>query len=48
MQRDNDHDEFHQDSRRETLATLAISGLTLVVLIAAGYLTPNLLAIAAR
>lgn len=45
--RNDDHD-IYQASRRENLATLVISGLTLAVLIAAGYLTPHLLAIAAR
>lgn len=43
----NDHDEC-STSRRETLATLLISGLTMAVLIIAGYLAPNLLTLAAR
>ncbi|EOK5395671.1 hypothetical protein ACSQPN_003177 [Pseudomonas aeruginosa] len=43
-----DNDDIYQASRRETLLTLVISGLTLATLIAAGYLTPSLLAIAAR
>lgn len=47
MQND-DHDDFYHASRRETLATLVISCLSLAFLIAAGYLAPNLLAIAAR
>lgn len=46
--RNDDNDDIYQASRRETLATLVISGLTLAVLVTAGYLTPNLLAIAAR
>lgn len=45
--RKDDHDTY-QHSRRETLATLIASGVTLALLVAAGYLTPNLLAIAAR
>ncbi len=44
----NHDDDFYSPSKRETIATLLISGLTLAVLVAAGYLTPNLLAIAAR
>ena len=44
----NHDDDFYSPSRRETLLTLVISGLTLAVLVAAGYLAPNLLAIAAR
>ncbi|WP_431483699.1 hypothetical protein [Pseudomonas solani] len=44
----NHDDEFYSSSRRETIATLLISGLTLAVLIGAGYLAPNLLALAAR
>ena len=47
MQTD-DNDDFYSPSRRETLLTLVISGLTLAVLIGAGYLAPSLLAIAAR
>ena len=47
MQTD-DNDDFYSSSRRETLLTLVISGLTLAVLIGAGYLAPSLLAIAAR
>lgn len=39
---------FYQGSKRETIATLTISGLTLLVLIGAGYFTPNLLALAVR
>lgn len=42
------HDDFYSPNRRETLLTLVISGLTLAVLIGAGYLAPSLLAIAAR
>lgn len=34
----------HQPTPRETFASLAISGLALVLMIAAGYLTPDLLA----
>lgn len=44
----NHDDDFYSPNRREALLTLVISGLTLAVLVAAGYLTPNLLAIAAR
>lgn len=44
----NHDDDFYSSSRRETLLTLVISGLTLAVLIGAGYLAPSLLAIAAR
>lgn len=44
----NHDDDIYQASRRENLITLAISGLTLAALIAAGYLAPSLLAIAAR
>lgn len=44
----NDHDDIYSTSRRETLATLAVSGLTLAVLAVAGYLTPDLLALLAR
>lgn len=46
--RNDDNDDIYQASQRETLLTLAISGLTLAVLVAAGYLAPSLLAIAAR
>ena len=44
----NHDDDFYSPSRRETLLTLVISGLTLALLVAAGYLAPSLLAIAAR
>lgn len=44
----NHDDDFYSPSRRETLATLLISSLTLAVLIGAGYLAPNLLALMAR
>ncbi len=44
----NHDDDFYSPNRREALLTLVISGLTLAVLIGAGYLAPNLLAIAAR
>jgi len=44
----NHDDDFYSPSRRETIATLLISGLTLAVLAAAGYLAPTLLAFAAR
>lgn len=44
MQKDNDL--VYQGSRRELLATLTISGITLAVLCAAGYFAPSLLAIA--
>lgn len=47
MQTD-DHDELYSPTRRETLFTLLGSGLTLAVLLLAGYLAPNLLALAAR
>ena len=47
MQTD-DNDDLYSPNRRETLLTLVISGLTLAALIAAGYLAPSLLAIAAR
>lgn len=46
--RNHENDDIYQASRRETLLTLVISGLTLAVLIGAGYLAPSLLAIAAR
>lgn len=41
-----DENDTYQHSRRENLITLAISGVTLALLVAAGYLTPNLLAVA--
>ncbi|MDH1590511.1 hypothetical protein [Stutzerimonas stutzeri] len=44
----NDNDDLYSPSRRETLLALLGSGLTLAVLIGAGYLAPSLLAIAAR
>ncbi len=44
----NHDDDFYSPTRREDLLTLVISGLTLAVLVAAGYLAPSLLAIAAR
>lgn len=40
--------EPYQPSKRETLATLSISGLTLLAMIGAGYYTPSLLTLAAR
>lgn len=46
--RNDDNDDIYQASQRENLITLVISGLTLAVLIGAGYLAPSLLAIAAR
>jgi hypothetical protein len=44
----NDNDELYSPSRLETLLTLVGSGLTLALLGAAGYLAPNLLALAAH
>lgn len=44
----NDNDDLYSPSRRESLLTLLGSGVTLAVLLAAGYLAPNLLALAAR
>lgn len=38
------YDNDHQPTPRETFASLAISGLALALMIAAGYLTPDLLA----
>lgn len=38
------HDNDHQPSPLETVTTLAVSGLTLALIILAGYLTPDLLA----
>lgn len=43
-----DHDNFYHATRRETLGTLAVSGLTLALLTLAGYFTPSLLALVAR
>lgn len=34
---------YHQGSRSETLATFAVSGITLVALLAVGYFAPTLL-----
>ncbi|MDH0894664.1 MULTISPECIES: hypothetical protein [Pseudomonas] len=44
------HDEtpLHRPSRREALATLATTGLTLGLITLAGYYAPSLLALAAR
>ena len=44
------HDDhnLYEPSRREWLATLGGTGLTLAVLLLAGYLTPHLLAAALR
>ncbi|WP_185833558.1 hypothetical protein [Pseudomonas veronii] len=44
MHDDNDH--LYQTNRREALATLVISGLTLLTLALAGYYAPSLLAVA--
>lgn len=44
MQDDNDH--FYQSNRIDTLVTLAVSGLTLLALVLAGYYAPSLLAVA--
>ncbi|WP_252275186.1 hypothetical protein [Pseudomonas subflava] len=41
-----DNDDFYPASRAEALATLAISGLTLLALALAGYFGPSLLAVA--
>lgn len=41
-----DNTDLYQSSRGETLATLAISGLTLLALALAGYYAPSLLAVA--
>ncbi|WP_397377093.1 hypothetical protein [Pseudomonas sp.] len=38
------HDNDHQPNPLETVTTLAVSGLTLALIILAGYLTPDLLA----
>ena len=43
MQDDNDH--LFQTNRGELLATLVISGLTLLALALAGYYAPSLLAV---
>lgn len=42
----NDNNVIYRGSRRELLATLTISGITLAVLCMAGYFAPSLLAIA--
>ena len=42
------HNETHATGRSETLLTLLGSARTLALLAAAGYLTPTLLACAAR
>jgi len=44
MQDDNDH--FYQSNRVDTLVTLVVSGLTLLVLALAGYYAPSLLTVA--
>ncbi|QPG61218.1 hypothetical protein HFV04_017000 [Pseudomonas sp. BIGb0427] len=41
--RNDNHDEHYHPSRRETLATLIASGLTLALLLAVGYAVPDLL-----
>lgn len=43
MQDDNDH--LYQTNRGEALATLVISGLTMLALALAGYYAPSLLAV---
>lgn len=42
----NDNDNFYQSNRGNTLLTLVISGLTLLVLALAGYYAPSLLTVA--
>ncbi len=42
----NDNDNFYQSNRGDTLLTLVISGLTLLVLAMAGYYAPSLLTVA--
>ncbi|WP_446443999.1 hypothetical protein [Pseudomonas sp. 1176_21] len=41
--RNDDNDELFHHSRREALATLVASGLTLALLVAVGYAVPDLL-----
>lgn len=41
--RNEDHDELFHPSRREGVATLVASGLTLALLVAVGYAVPDLL-----
>ncbi|MFU3873543.1 hypothetical protein ACM7HL_12855 [Pseudomonas aeruginosa] len=43
---DDDNTHFYQHNRGEALATLAISGLTLLALALAGYYAPSLLTVA--
>ena len=38
------HDNDHQPNPLETVTTLTVSGLAIVLIILAGYLTPDLLA----
>ncbi|MGY2141961.1 hypothetical protein ACW9I5_04690 [Pseudomonas azotoformans] len=42
----NDNENFYQSNRGDTLLTLVISGLTLLVLAMAGYYAPSLLTVA--
>lgn len=39
----NDNNELYPPSKREAVATLVASGLTLVLLVALGYAVPDLL-----
>lgn len=41
--RNEDHDELYHPNRREAVATLVASGLTLALLVAVGYAVPDLL-----
>lgn len=41
--RNEDNDELFHPSRREAVATLVASGLTLALLVAVGYAVPDLL-----
>lgn len=41
--RNDDNDQFYPPSKREALATLVTSGLTLALLLAVGYAVPDLL-----
>lgn len=41
--RNEDHDDRYHPNRREGLATLVVSGLTLALLVAVGYVIPDLL-----
>lgn len=41
--RNDDNDELYHPSRREQVATLLASGLTLALVVVAGYAVPDLL-----